>query len=336
MKHCVKSYKLEQSPFFRLSNKKRLAELLGVNLKLITDLESSELHKQYKKFIEKETNRLITEPVRELAKVHKTILRLFQRIETPDYLHSAIKKRSYKSNAAVHLNTQKILKIDIKKFFPSISFDHIHHFFLNDMQCSIDIATILAKLASVQTKEYGTHLPTGSCISPLLSYWINKNMFDKLNAVAANSNCKFSLYIDDMTISGSGASRELLSKIASIIYSNRYKYHKTQVCNNGIATVTGLVVHNNELKLPHKRAKKIRKTHETLKKAQTLQEQSKILESLIGMLTEAESIAPAYSQRKNSLLKDYKLAWEIVKNRRSSKQKDSSKVKKPQVDKLEA
>lgn len=319
MIYYEKKYKLEQSPFFGLSNKKRLAQLLGIDLHLITDLNSSKLVTQYRIFRDKKTNRLITEPIKDLAKVHKKILHLFQRIEVPDYLHSAIKKRSYKSNAAVHLNSEKTLKIDFKKFFPSIRFEYIRNFFLKDMQCSTDIATILAKLISVKTKEHGVHLPTGSCISPLLSYWINKNIFDKLNTTAIENNCKFSLYIDDMTISGPTASPELLNKIARIIYSTGYKYHKTQICDNGIAIITGLVVDGNNLKLPHKRAKKIREMEEKLKKTHTLQEQAKTLESLIGMLTEAESIVPAYKHRKNNLLKTYDAAWAIVTNRRKNK-----------------
>ena len=316
MKRYEKSYDIKKSPIFGLSSKKKLADLLAVEPSTLTDLDSSGLHTQYRIFKDRKTQRLITEPCQELAKVHRKILRLFRRIQPPEYLHSAIRKRSYKSNAEAHLNARRTLKIDLKKFFPSIRFRHIHNFFVHDMQCSADIATILAKLSSVTTKSYGVHLPTGSCISPLLSYWINKNLFDELQGIVISKKCRISLYIDDITISGENATPELLNSIATTIHSYGYGYHKIAYFPNGVSTITGLVVDGDKLKLPHKRSKQIRDLEKKLPKAESVSDQSKILSSLIGRLTEAEQFVPAYSQRKKRLLATYEHLWNgIVRER---------------------
>jgi RNA-directed DNA polymerase len=45
--------------------------------------------------VDKETGRLITQPIGDLAVLHERILTLLTRIAPPAYLHSAVKKRSY-------------------------------------------------------------------------------------------------------------------------------------------------------------------------------------------------------------------------------------------------
>lgn len=123
-------YNLERSPLYNLSNKRKLAELIDVDVTKLSSLEKSGLTSQYRIFTDKNTRRFITEPIGELLRIHKRLLRLFVRIEPPPYLHSAIKKRSYKTNAQQHLSAENVLKIDVTKFYPSIKFHYIHSFFL--------------------------------------------------------------------------------------------------------------------------------------------------------------------------------------------------------------
>lgn len=303
-----KRYEVSCSPLYGLSNKRKLAELLGVDVSMLSRAKCSKLGSQYRIFTDEKTRRFITEPVGDLLLIHKRLLKLFCRIAPPDYIHSAIKKRSYKTNAEQHIGGENVLKIDIKKFFPSVKFHYIHNFFLSNLKCSPDIATLLARLCTVKTADYGVHLPTGSCISPILSFLANRGLFDAIKTLCDKQQCVFTLYVDDMTISGKNASRALLSDIAGEIHKRGYRYHKIETFHGTPATITGLVVFNGKLNLPHVRAKKIRDVGTTFKCAKGTIRQ-KCLASLVGLLAEAEGINPVYKARRELILKNHRNEW---------------------------
>lgn len=308
-------YELENSPLFRLSNKKKLADLLRVGLPAITNLEKSGLATQYNSFIDKKSRRHITEPVGDLAKVHRQLLKLFVRFSPPDYVHSAVKKRSYKTNAFAHRHGNSVLKIDIKKFFQSVKFDCIHDFFLRRLQCAPDIATILAKLCVVKTEKYGVHLPTGSCISPVLSFLANQPLFDRISQLSDLCGCVFTLYIDDITISGQKANADLLNLVAIEIFKRGYRYHKINISNSENALITGLIVRDGRLHLPHERAKKIRDLIKLL--GISAGAKDKILASLVGRLSEAEQIEPRYKTIRLRVVSKYAADWSKIVAKRT-------------------
>src|SRR4051812_29293602 len=62
--------------------------------------------------------RAIQWPKRRLQAVHARVHTLLSRVEVPAYLYSAVKGKSYVSNAAAHDPMMPTVKIDIKKFFP--------------------------------------------------------------------------------------------------------------------------------------------------------------------------------------------------------------------------
>lgn len=319
----IRQYEVERSPLYRLSNKRKLANLLGVELSIITSLEHSDLTSQYRIFVDRKTRRFITEPIGQLAEIQKRLLKLFCRIAPPDYVHSAIKKRSYKTNAEQHKVADNILKIDIKKFFPSVKFHYIHDFFTNTLLCSKDIATILSKLCTVQTEAYGVHLPTGSCISPILSFLANQRLFDSIKTIADQHGCVFTVYVDDVTISGSQATRQLLTKIATKIHQHGYCYHKIKTYRHVPAVVTGLIVANGQLHLPHERAKKIRELKKSLDMAKNKTIRSQLLASLVGRLSEAEQICPYYKKMRIEILSKLSGEWAGIVAHRNMKAKIS-------------
>ncbi|PJJ20741.1 reverse transcriptase (RNA-dependent DNA polymerase) [Janthinobacterium sp. 67] len=304
-----KQYELEQSPLYKLSSKRKLAELLQVDLVTLGVTELAKLTSNYRIFVHCETGRFITEPVGTLIPVHKRLLSLFSRVVPRDYIHSATKKRSYKTNAEKHIGNQNILKIDIKKFFPSVRFCYVHNFFANTLKCSPDLATILAKLCTVRTKKHGVHLPTGSCISPILSFLANRDLFDRIEKLCIEADCTFTLYVDDVTISGPNATRALLTRIAMEIHKNGYGYHKIKTYHAVPAMVTGLIVTEGRLILPHARCQKIRQYAEALECSVGGQIREKLLASLVGRLSEAEQIDAKYRTARQDVLKRYAVDW---------------------------
>lgn len=311
-----KRYELEQSPLYKLSSKRKLAELLQIGLASLSTSELAKLTSQYRIFIDRDTRRFITEPVGALLAIHKRLLRLFGRVVPREYLHSATKKRSYKTNAEQHVGNPNVLKIDIKKFFPSVRFCFVHNFFANSLNCSSDVATILAKLCTVQTRRHGVHLPTGSCISPILSFLANRPLFDRISHICSLDGCVFTLYVDDVTVSGPNASRALLTKIAMEIHKTGYGYHKIKTYQGVPAMVTGLIVTDGRIILPHARSQKIREYADALECSVGGPIREKLLASLVGRLSEAEQIDVKYRNARQDVLRRYAADWGRVVARR--------------------
>lgn len=313
-------YEIELSPLYKLSSKKKLAALIGIDAATLANLDKSGLTSKYKIYREKKTGRFITEPIDETKTVHERLLKFITRIATPSYIHSAVKKRSYFTNAEVHISAENILKIDIKKFYPSVKFGYVYDFFKNQLKCSSDIATILAKICTVVTNNYGSHLPTGSCLSPILSFWANRPLFESIQNIALKNNCNFSLYVDDITISGTKDPQGILNEIAKLIFNYGYQYHKIKIYRKVPAKITGLIIHNGSISLPHCRAMKIRDLQKTLRISKGNLRPA-LLASLVGRLSEAEQINPHYKTVRKNTIALYKQEWSIVVARRARKAK---------------
>ena len=68
------------------------------------------------------------------------------------------------------------------------------------MRTSPDVASVLADLTTVNDGGK-CFIPTGSPASQLVAYFSYRNMFDELKRHADRCGCRFSLYVDDLTIS---------------------------------------------------------------------------------------------------------------------------------------
>lgn len=324
----LKQYDISSSPLFKLSSKRKLAELLGIEVSALGRLQDkSGLTSQYRIFTDAKTRRFITEPIRDLLCVHKRLLSLLRRIAPPNYLHSAIKKRSYKTNAEAHVDGENILKIDIRKFYPAVKFHRVHEFFRSALKCSPDVSVILAKLCTVETNKFGSvHLPTGSCLSPILSFLVNRKMFDSIEAECVQAGCGFTVYVDDITVSGKAANTMLLAKIASRIHQYGYEYHKIKTFFGSPAIVTGLIVNSGELHLPNRRKRRIDELQHTLTHSVGPLRQQ-LLAQLVGCLSEAEQIHPEYKVHRVSTMARYSDVWKQVVDARLQKAKTKATAK---------
>ncbi|APY91879.1 reverse transcriptase family protein [Burkholderia pseudomallei] len=319
-------YVITKSPFFRLHSRQTLAELLGITLLEMETLASRPSNALYRMYDDSASKRHITAPLPELQRIHKRIARLFSRIIPPAYLQSATKKRSYKTNAAIHRDGPKIAKVDIRQYYPSITFGAIFSFFKNRMQCSPDVSTVLTKLCTVSTKGR-THLPTGSSLSPILSYWVHSELFDRIKSICDDLGCRMSLYVDDITISGKNADAALVTKIEREIEKTGLTAHKIKIFDGIPATVTGVVVHKGRLALPHDRAKDIRMLREALDKLPEKDADS-TLSKLIGKLNEAEQFVAGYGAIKKTLLSDHAPVWTRITTVRVEKSKAAARRKR--------
>ena len=282
------AYPRNQSRLYKIQSPAQLADVLLLQQHQLKLLERAE--ENYILWTDKKTGRDIQRPKPLLENVHRRAGSLMSRIETPQFLHSAVRGHSYITNAARHAPDQPTVKIDIRKFYPSIRAQAVFHFFRDRMLCAGDVAGILARLLTVDG-----HLATGSSASPILSYFAYEDMFSEIEAVSLLRNCEMTCYVDDMVFTGPGATRRLLYNVIQVARRYRLWGHKTKTFKAGQPKViTGVAVTMRGLKLPNKRQQAIAAELSLLSAAQTDEERLAIMPGLVGRLFEAAQVDPAW------------------------------------------
>lgn len=112
--------------------------------------------------------------------------------------HGYVKGRSIITNANHHINKKFVLNIDLKDFFPSITFPRIYGFFLKNESFKLHdkVASTIAHIAC-----FNGSLPQGSPCSPIISNLITNVLDVRLSNLAKKNKFKYSRYADDLTFS---------------------------------------------------------------------------------------------------------------------------------------
>jgi hypothetical protein len=246
-KSAPKRYPLERSPFYHLRGKGKFETVLGVQWEAIPKL----LDVKHYRVWTNDKGREIQAPHGWLAQVHKRIGVLLSRIELPDYVYSQ-KGRSYADNARAHRGETPLIKTDISRFYPSVTRQAVFRMFLDDFECAVDVAHRLADICCYKQ----AHLPTGSSLSGRVAFFAKRHMFDEISDTAQSVGCKMTAYVDDVTISGTAATKKLLGAIRQTIGRHGLRTHdrKSKTYPSGAAkAVTGTVVVRDEVRLPNSR-----------------------------------------------------------------------------------
>ncbi len=241
---------IEQSGFYNLYDIDYLCKLLKVKnkeeLNCVLNTKNKNLIKSNKEDKKgKKRDYTYPKPNSKLALVYEQILVLFDRIKKPDYLFSCKKGTSHVYVAKYHSNCTSLVTIDIDSFFPSVKAKHVFNFFKNTMKCTKEISTILSQLLT-----HNNQLMQGACFSPVLSWLSFKDMFDKINQEAQEKNLKFSLWIDDIAISGAG-SHKFIENIQHYFNENdlKIKWKKLNKYKHltEIKEIMGVLIESNKI-----------------------------------------------------------------------------------------
>jgi len=257
---------------------------------------------------EKGKARPIQWPKRRLQVIHARIHKLLSRVAVPKYLHSAVRGKSYVSNAAAHDPKMPTIKIDVKKFFPSVSRVVIFNFFAGPLKCRRDVVGLLADILT-----FDAHLPTGSAASPIIAYYSFKPMFDEIAQFAESLGLTMTCYVDDMALSGPRANKGVLYAIKGIIARHGLKSHKAHAFSGSQPkVVTGVCNTTAGPRVPNKLHLKIKNGFDALAKAQNSAEEDKVLRPLLGRLEAAAQIDPAFKARAKTVRAKYLRRKETV------------------------
>lgn len=286
---------LKGSALFRLTSPRRLAEMLLVPRATLERLVEAG-DDNYLVRPDRKSGRIIEEPKPQLKLIHQRFARLLAQIETPDYLHSGVKGRSYITNANAHGADDACVKLDIKKFFPSSSSHHVQRFFEDVLEYPPDVASRAKQLLT-----HDGHLPTGGNASTILSFWAYKPMFDEIDTLARENDCEFTLYVDDMSITGVFANRKFQQAARKIIARYGLRAHKAKTFSpNQPRVLTGIAKTRRGREVPHRRAKGIAQLEQQEAEAETTADKLRVMPSLIGKLSEAAIVDPSWTARKNA------------------------------------
>jgi hypothetical protein len=255
-KKASKRYALQDSSLYKLTKKKTLAELLCTSLTALRGMADESV--QHYEYWEEEkadgSMRPLCCPHQGLDKVQSRIAFLLSSIETPDYVHAPVRGRTYVTNAAAHIGSKAFCLLDLESFYPSCKEEKVLAFFRHKMKCSLDVATLLARVCC----DKGA-LPQGSPSSPILSYWAYSDMWDEIHETAVENGNVFTLYIDDLTVSGNIVLKKTIWEIQQKIHKHglSVKAKKTRWIIDKSADVTGTIVDQESLKLPNRQHKKL-------------------------------------------------------------------------------
>ncbi|WP_434422258.1 reverse transcriptase family protein [Nannocystis pusilla] len=258
----------------KLDKPKELAEALGVS---IAELRRLAYHRDaatklnyYRFEIPKRdgSKRAIWAPHRTLKAAQRWILReVVERLPVHGAAHGFLHGRSTATNAAVHRDSQILLKVDLKDFFPTVTLPRVKGVF-RKAGYREQIATLLALLcteaprhvADVEGTTYYLSLgprclPQGAPTSPAITNTLCLRLDRRLQGLAKKLGWRYTRYADDLTFSlpsdhkGKPRVGGLLGGISIIAAAEGFTVHpdKTRVHRSGgRQQVTGLVVNGKQ------------------------------------------------------------------------------------------
>lgn len=264
----------------------------------------------YKVFsIEKRSGgyREIAQPSKDVKLIQRWLIEkiLEEKLPIDDAATAYKKGSSIKANAEKHKNSNYLVKIDFKNFFPSITTldikSHINKFlgcYLNET--AVDMVT---RLCSWKKSDGNYVLCIGAPTSPIISNSILYEFDQKISLLCTKDNAVYTRYADDITISSQshGVVNKYLSIISDVLDALEYPRIKINnkktifASRSGRRFITGLTLTpTHEISIGRDRKRLIRAMyHRYLSGNLDKDEQQK----MFGLISFAENIEPGFSYR---------------------------------------
>ena len=201
-------------------------------------------------------------------------------------------------NARFHSRSKALMKYDVKNFFPSIQYEHVYHIFRHRLNFCEEAANILTKLTTYPAHD--AHVPQGVPTSTSLAMFSLEPLCIKLADYTRDNGMKFSIWVDDITISGESSTLKVhRGYIDHLVKSTPFKIHPDK--DSGIVQkgakvggesgrrVTGVTIDNtNRLTLGHKKFKSLKRRVAHIKFPS---------ENLLGSLQFLKQVSPSQGKK---------------------------------------
>lgn len=226
-------------------NETHFSLLVGYKLYYIYAV-SNKPQKFYTKFNIPKKNgglREINAPYPSLQEIQRWLLdNILYKITISKFAKAYKIKSDIIDNARFHRRQPKILRLDIKDFFPSIKSDSIYYIF---RRCgySNKLSGLFTRLCTLDGC-----LPQGAPTSPAISNIFFKQIDNRIGGYAINNHIRYTRYADDMFFSGNFDTGKLLYIVKLILcdYNLKINEDKTHLMkHNSQQRVTGIITNSN-------------------------------------------------------------------------------------------
>jgi RNA-directed DNA polymerase len=253
-----------------LDGPQQLADALGLTIPQLRRLAfhrdaATTVH--YRRFLIPKRSggqRAIWAPLPQLKAAQRWVLaNVVERLPVHGAAHGFLTGRSTITNAAQHLGSRAVLKIDLKDFFPTVTLPRVKGVF-RKAGYREQVATLLALLCTESPREIVERegktwyvalgprcLPQGAPTSPGITNALCLRLDQRLTGLAARYGWRYTRYADDLTFSlpvghkGKPHLGALLGLVRRVVKAEGFAVHpdKTRVSRSGgRQAVTGLVV----------------------------------------------------------------------------------------------
>lgn len=232
---------------------------LGISAKTLYAVSNSINAHYHSKSIPKADGgaRVLSIPDEPLKRIQRAIAERLLAYEPVSVYAKAYKPTgNVRKNAICHVGKEKLLKLDIYKFFDSIRYSLVKEKVFPSHKYSEQIRILLSLLC-----YKGDSLPQGAPTSPVISNIIMRDFDQAVGEWCEDRRISYSRYCDDMAFSGSFDEDEVIEfvrgelKSLGLILNER----KTRCLGGGDKkTVTGVVV-NEKINTPKDYRRQIRR-----------------------------------------------------------------------------
>jgi Reverse transcriptase (RNA-dependent DNA polymerase). len=278
-----------------ITNEKHLLYILGVNKIILANLLANIDDYYYSFDIEKTdkftgkaklssdgevAKRQINSSKGKLKEVQKRLYKfMITKVNIPEYVYGGIKGKNNVRNARFHQGNKYIFTTDLKSFFPSISNKQVFNMFIRE-GCTPTIARTLTKLTT-RNNEVPQGIPTSTLIANL----VFKPIGEKIAKLTKENDIKFSMFVDDITLSSKTDFKYLIPTFLSIIKQAGFKisYNKTHYQTKN-PIITGVICQNNRLLAPLGYKKKLAILKKELTKDESIKNKVKGVENYLSVI----------------------------------------------------
>ncbi|PON15711.1 RNA-dependent DNA polymerase [Candidatus Entotheonella serta] len=170
--------------------------------------------------------RLISAPMPRLKQAqHWVLSNLLVKLTSHDASHEFRHARSLVTNAQPHTGQAVVINMDMKDFFPTVSYPRVKGFF-QALGYSEAVGTVLGLICTeAETEEVvlddtswyvalgERHLPQGAPTSPAISNLICRRLDQRLHGIARKFGMIYTRYADDLTFSAEAEAPAAIGKL---------------------------------------------------------------------------------------------------------------------------
>ena len=244
--------------------------------------------------------RVITAPNEALKKRQRELLKKLQgRNWLSRRAHGFIRGRNIYTNASVHVGKKWVLNMDIKDFFPSLTYHHAYNIRIGKGAAEVCVYDHIT--------FHNDSLPQGAPTSPWVSNYCMRDFDTRIRGLLrkrVSDDIGYTRYADDLTFSSNSHALEKAEEIVRERLEEmglRLNNDKTRLMGRGQRQeITGLNINSGRPTIPKKYRRKVRALVHRASSGWLITHKQK--ESLVGMISHIALCHPEEARKYREIL----------------------------------